>query len=51
MQEELGFLQGIKAVIDLKEARFCKNHPIPLHSVSSYSQGPDRELKPVDESD
>ena len=33
-KKELGFLQGIKAVIDLKEG----SKPVPLHSASKLSK-------------
>ena len=58
-KEELGLLQGIEAVIDLKESskpRFCKSHPFPfaLHEQveqAIYKHVSDGELEPVDRSE
>ena len=58
-KKELGFLQSIEAVIDLKEGskpRFCKSHPIPFAlrkqvEQAIHKQVADGELEPVDRSD
>ena len=58
-KEELGLLQGIEAVIDLKEGskpRFCKSRPIPFAlreqvEQAIHKQVADGELEPVDRSD
>ena len=58
-KKELGFLQSIEAVIDLKEGskpRFCKNRPIPFAlreqvEQTIHKQVADGELEPVDRSD
>ena len=58
-KKELGLLQGIEAVIDLKEGaklRFCKSRPIPFAlreqvEKTIQKQVADGELEPVDRSD
>ena len=58
-KEELGLLQGIEAVIELKECskpKFCKSRPIPFAlreqvEEAIRKQVLDGELEPVDRSD
>ena len=58
-KKELGFLQSIEAVIDLKEGskpRLCKSRPIPFALREQVEQAirkqvADGELEPVDRSD